>query len=384
MTAPRAHALRTGRAGSLSCKRDLAGCGRARRSRASAPAATAAKRRTSASRSFKPRSITDAVACCRSRVPPSPGGGSTPSAGSAAGRCAVAAQRSRSQVRVAERRHSFGCTRGRAIRGRAPIRPPPRSRRRSIESGAGSRSTSTASVAATCSARVVRQASERGGNLAPRLPMCPGSASCAARAEQQLLHLGDRRRCARHLRQRLAASARMPTPSFERRCHHRNHVRLFEPADRANAVRRPLPCSPTSPARDQLGVRTVSSADQDLLQRRGLRLRRWCGLRQAPSSTRAQGSAMVGQHAASARLKSGSREYSSICAVKSQGYEILTSMMTPSAVAHRLELRHHEPRVRRQVQVIDAGHHLVAQRRGRNARRRFRTAPSPPRSHLPT
>ena len=56
-------------------------------------------------------------------------------------------------------------------------------------------------------------------------------------------------------------------------------------------------------------------------------------------------------------------EYSSICFVKSCGYEIVTSVIDPSAAGHRRQLRHHEAAVRRQVQLVDARHDLVAQLR---------------------
>ena len=39
-------------------------------------------------------------------------------------------------------------------------------------------------------------------------------------------------------------------------------------------------------------------------------------------------------------------EYSSICAVRSIGYEIFTSVIVPVGVHHRRQLRHHEARCR--------------------------------------
>ena len=77
-------------------------------------------------------------------------------------------------------------------------------------------------------------------------------------------------------------------------------------------------------------------------------------------------------------------EYSSICVVRSSGYEIVTSVIVPSASRRPASsFGMHEAGVGRQLQVIDARDDLVAQLRHRSARRRSRTAPSPPRSRLP-
>ena len=56
-------------------------------------------------------------------------------------------------------------------------------------------------------------------------------------------------------------------------------------------------------------------------------------------------------------------EYSSICAVRSSGYEIVDVGDLAGGVGDRLELRHDEAGVGRQVQAIDARDDLVAQRR---------------------
>ena len=56
-------------------------------------------------------------------------------------------------------------------------------------------------------------------------------------------------------------------------------------------------------------------------------------------------------------------EYSSIWAVRSSGYEIWTSVISPLAVADGLEARLHEAGVGRHLQAIHARDDLVAQRR---------------------
>ena len=124
------------------------------------------------------------------------------------------------------------------------------------------------------------------------------------------------------------------------------------------AVRRPLPCSASrSGARPSSSRRTsVLGLEHSLLERlRGCRCRN--DRNSAISRNLKQFSKTHGWGHVPVQLC----EYSSICAVRSQGYEISHVGDGAGGVRHRLELRHHEAGVGRQVQVLDARDDLVTQ-----------------------
>ena len=212
--------------------------------RASVPAAAAAKRRTSASLSLSPRSITEAVAWLPVTSAAMASRRMIADRGSAAGRCAVAAQRSRSQVRSPSGAAFFA----RTVRARdSKPRTDPTMAAVSmsfIESGAGSPLNSTVSVSATC-AGVSYGSRPSAAAISPQDSQVFRFASVAARASSSFCTsttaAGVRAICA----SAFAASARMPTPSFSAGA--MSGIisgRSNRPIARI-AVRRPLPFKPS-------------------------------------------------------------------------------------------------------------------------------------------
>ena len=280
LAAPRIAAPRAGPRGFLVGERDLASCARARRSRASVPAASrsqAAHLRVAIVRA--PRSITDGVAwlpvtsaaMARRRM--------SADRGSAAGRCAVAAQRSRSHGALAERRQLLRAN----VRASdsSPRTEPVTRRRLGVVQRIGRRQLRDehALRLAPPAPRVSYGRRPSAAAISPQTSHVFRLASCAARASSSVCTCataaGVRAICA-------SAPGRFGADAdavVQRRRDPADQVGPLQPADRANR-RAPLP-PPCSAFANQVRVARVL-ADEDLLERRGLCLRRRAGLRRTP------------------------------------------------------------------------------------------------------
>ena len=104
--------------------------------------------------------------------------------------------------------------------------------------------------------------------------------------------------------------------------------------------------------------------------------------RRAPTAAAQRAASPRGREATEAYFLAP--EYSSICVVRSIGYEIVTSVIVPSAPVTGVSFGITNPVYDGRFSSVDARHDLIAQLRDRSGRRRSRTASLPPRSRLRT
>ena len=157
--------------------------------------------------------------------------------------------------------------------------------------------------------------------------------------------------------------AGLPATGLERGNDVGNERRPFETAERAHAR-----CAAVCPSRLRESC-AYARPDRLPLPRGDLRRMRIatfvdCAPARAADERAARAPAGRRCRAIATAADRGSppRTRASAC-VRSCGYEIVTSVISPAAFVDGFELRHHESGIRRQIQLVDARDHLVAQLR---------------------